>query len=571
MQLQIDKLGKVSITIEEGYWDINKDYDKLTVVEKQGTYGTFISRKPVPSGTVLTNREYWIPFSSLKEEIIIDYNKFINKYQPIIDDIVNRLNDEARLSKNIILVTYEELKTKRDEGSLIPGLWYQITDYTASTTQDNTNVGAGQFDILVLATSENTLSEEAKAVRHEGDTYYPDYVQFNAWKLWYCLDNDSNRFYWADEENGTGVIYRMIDEWNNDCPYDFKSIIFYHENIGDSLTFSRGSADDTENMSYDTSTFLYNGEILAKNNKITPYVTKIEVDYKQKTIQVLNFISLLAYTNLNGVSDYCKGIVQNNILENCYKCFILGCADNKIIDSSLYLSVNCMGNYIIRSTLNFYKGLFWANAIDISLQYNTISNSNIEVDRTSLAHGDCWPEAIQNSNIKNTEIYASCINIVKSNILYSAFPLHSGMMPIEILYSYVNDLAIDNNINNIPLVTIDSSVLNHNSLYIDTKHNISIRSSNLINNSNLYIKDIENCSIINTDSIYDVSGLTLENCSIHEVYSLDIEKDDNTLPIKYVELKNIGEQIGCIQIDESSNYHVIHENKRDNTLIADNL
>ena len=85
MELQTDKLGKVSITVEEGYWDINKDYDKLTVVEKEGTFGTFISRKPVPAGTELTNRNYWIPFSSLKEEILINYNAFLDKYQDQLD------------------------------------------------------------------------------------------------------------------------------------------------------------------------------------------------------------------------------------------------------------------------------------------------------------------------------------------------------------------------------------------------------------------------------------------------------------------------------------------------------
>lgn len=147
MQLQIDKLGKVSITVEEGYWDINKDYDKLTVVEKEGTFGTFISRKPVPAGTVLTNREYWIPFSSLKEEIIIDYNQFINKYQPIIDDIVNRLDQDSRLSKNIIPITYKELVILRSRRGLIPGLWYRITDYKTTTTQTDTSVGNVQFDI----------------------------------------------------------------------------------------------------------------------------------------------------------------------------------------------------------------------------------------------------------------------------------------------------------------------------------------------------------------------------------------------------------------------------------------
>lgn len=85
MQLFIDKLGKVAITVEEGYWDINKDYDKLVVVEKKGIFGTYISRKPVPAGTELTNRKYWIPFSSLQEEIVIDYNNFINKYKNILE------------------------------------------------------------------------------------------------------------------------------------------------------------------------------------------------------------------------------------------------------------------------------------------------------------------------------------------------------------------------------------------------------------------------------------------------------------------------------------------------------
>lgn len=47
-----------------------------------------------------------------------------------------------------------------------------------------------------------------------------------AWKLKYCLDNDTTRFAWADEERGRGVIYWMKDEHNNECPYDFKNIQF---------------------------------------------------------------------------------------------------------------------------------------------------------------------------------------------------------------------------------------------------------------------------------------------------------------------------------------------------------
>lgn len=102
MQLQIDKLGKVSITVEQNYWDINKDYDKLTVVEKEGVFGTYISRKPVPAGVVLTNRQYWIPFSSLKEEIIINYNAFLDTYGEQLataqDDIKTLIDEVAVLS-----------------------------------------------------------------------------------------------------------------------------------------------------------------------------------------------------------------------------------------------------------------------------------------------------------------------------------------------------------------------------------------------------------------------------------------------------------------------------------------
>lgn len=91
MKLQIDKLGKVAVTIEKDYWDINKDYDKLTIVQVEDSFGTYISRKPVLSGTVLTDREYWIPFSSLREDIVLDYNSFKAKYDLELTDVKNIL------------------------------------------------------------------------------------------------------------------------------------------------------------------------------------------------------------------------------------------------------------------------------------------------------------------------------------------------------------------------------------------------------------------------------------------------------------------------------------------------
>lgn len=109
MKLQTECLGKVSITVEEDYWNIEKSYDKLTVVEVEGSFATYLSRKDVPAGIYITDREYWIPFSSLQESIVLDYNSFIDKYSKKINQILTNLkNIESRVDRLDDLKEYNE-------------------------------------------------------------------------------------------------------------------------------------------------------------------------------------------------------------------------------------------------------------------------------------------------------------------------------------------------------------------------------------------------------------------------------------------------------------------------------
>lgn len=94
-----------------------------------------------------------------------------------------------------------------------------------TTAKADTRSAGHQFDVIVKALAADKLSEEAYAALHAGDTYFAN-SKLGAWKLWYSIDNDTNRFDWADATNGKGVIYRMIDEFGNDLPYDFKNIQF---------------------------------------------------------------------------------------------------------------------------------------------------------------------------------------------------------------------------------------------------------------------------------------------------------------------------------------------------------
>ena len=250
-------------------------------------------------------------------------SKVLKMLSDDINDGFNKMSSYISSSKensyNVVKITYADLVSLRNSYKLIPGQYYQIIDYVTTSSDENTMCANNYFDVVVLALDENSLSEEAYAVHSVRDDYFAS-SNLNAWKLWYCLDNDTNRFAWAgatkkvprlsisfpggwgdwmrnedlvlensdttyygyervegssgtdsytvfwftqeydseisdyinttgfyvpeggyemvpldvsiisitlkDVEIGKGVIYRMIDEFGNDCPYDFKNILF---------------------------------------------------------------------------------------------------------------------------------------------------------------------------------------------------------------------------------------------------------------------------------------------------------------------------------------------------------
>lgn len=130
---------------------------------------------------------------------------------------------------NIIEITYSELRSLRDNKSLATGQYYRITDYVTTCAEHgnhystvNTYSAGHQFDIIVMALSEDKLDENVSAVLHDGDTYFAD-CAISQWKIDYTIDNDTEKFRWASPD-GKGVIYYMEDEHGNACTYDFKNI-----------------------------------------------------------------------------------------------------------------------------------------------------------------------------------------------------------------------------------------------------------------------------------------------------------------------------------------------------------
>lgn len=223
---------------------------------------------------------------------------------------VSRIGTGGGSQTKSIKITYQELKTLRDNSELVPGQTYQITDYETITTEYETATANHYFDVVVTAESENTLAQQAYAAHSERDTdgYFAN-SDLSKWILNYSLDNAGSEFEWAPSDDGyvrrvyiygedfdypcllerdhysdtsvddkmlyafytsdyytyysdsedvtnesvvysyagetlenlsfivhegnfnpgKGIIYRMIDEFGNDLPYDFKNILIVNE------------------------------------------------------------------------------------------------------------------------------------------------------------------------------------------------------------------------------------------------------------------------------------------------------------------------------------------------------
>ena len=217
---------------------------------------------------------------------------------------------------NMTNITYSELKSLRDNSQLVPGAKYRITDYKTTTTQSNTKAVNNQFDIIVTADSSNTLNHIAHATKHDGVTYF-DNCDLEAWQLWYDIDNDTNKYEWADGTNGKGVIYRMIDDKNNDCPYDFKNIILYTNKFTSDTT----SDKYYYTFSYVVNNVLYDGTV--ESQVKTCYGNSMKI-FLSASIGKQS-ININIFRN-NDFTDSCH---SNTFGYNCYKnTFGYGCRAN---------------------------------------------------------------------------------------------------------------------------------------------------------------------------------------------------------------------------------------------------
>ena len=384
-------------------------------------------------GTVASKNYVDTQITEVGEGMTAMQEAFNSAYEALGTEI-NSLTEKTTAlevrATNAVKVTYTELKSLRDAGKLVAGTQYRITDYVTTTTQENTRSAGHQFDIIVTADDESTLNEEARAINHKFDNPDDDYFKdcnLSAWKIWYCLDNDSDRFAWAgigeligtikpttgsasgtytynssiskiifadriyalkigvrtqinpgppvyitktddytlvvEDEYGfvnghlgisvytvsqedKGVIYRMIDEFNNDIPYDFKNIQFKHPN--DTTTYPyyyyTFASDNVENNT--------DNSLSISNNCYSNTIKKFIYDYNKRKLNCIIFIGGMCYNNTFGNNCYSNtfgNLCFCNTFESYFQQNTFGnyCYDNSF---GYVCCNNTFGNYCRENT-----------------------------------------------------------------------------------------------------------------------------------------------------------------------------------------------------------------------------
>ena len=292
-------------------------------------------------------------YKAADAKVLRDANTYTNK------QIAKQLNDLEIAP--LIETTWLDLKKFKNANQLLPGRMYRITDYQTCTDQPDTTSADHVFDIIVIADDCCTLNEHARAIHRNNYTYFSN-SKLSSWELWYCFENDDTRFAWAST-NGRGVIYRMIDEYGNDCPYDFKNIKFDGK-----YTFDNAGNDGTRT-----------GDCF--ENIIKPYI----VEGKQH----LNNIVLEGVSQCNyfGRDSYDNKFVGNKIVRNyftsdCHSNTVISdgdkawLSDNNILcnfaNNTIEVSDFCqnhIGNYFHD---NYVKSAMLGNVIGDSCSNNTI-------------------------------------------------------------------------------------------------------------------------------------------------------------------------------------------------------
>jgi hypothetical protein len=360
--------------------------------------------------------------------------------------VKNLLDDE--LTADMIEIEYADLVALRNSSGLTSGMQYRITDYVTTVANVADAYSAEHpFDIIVFADDESTLNENVRFALHEGDTYFSS-CNIDAWEGKYSIDNNTDRFEWADVSGGTGVIYYLKDEFNNECPYDFKNVQYYYNKImfvsqfavtGKFTNQRYGTQviDGTTYYQYTTNDSGPWGTSAIYTTDSTLTTASNLYTISGETVTQITDISITNVFNGESVYTFSSGTTDNyidisltkttNVYDNVIKEYIGYEAGIQRLNFIYFLNEFCFNNHFgVNCHNNSFEKQCHSNTFGNGCRFNTFGyncNSNII---GADANNNVFRDSTQNNiigNHCNNNVFgeASSFNIIGNECTYNNF------------------------------------------------------------------------------------------------------------------------------------------------------
>lgn len=518
----------------------------------------------------------------------------------------------------VIPCTRQDLLYKKYYNELVEGAWYRIIDYSTIVLSEGVSSVDIKVDILILATSSNSLNENVYFVKKQEDDLYLIGSNVQAWKGKYCIENNTDRFdflnshlpYIVDSNNNSYVrdqdkdledlyawrkitnIYEAKNavEKGLDFPYSQEELYVYTKEENPTPQYGGTSyMDGYYGSPYEEtqSSQLFN----AYGNPMTPYYIKSVHPVSKGVIYYLedeygnnapyDFKSII-FTWKNDYAIEVQGYTFSDFAGSTFGTEASLQSNNKVYRNTIkenYTVLEKDSHTYQRLSLNkIAMGIpcvnnnFGVNCSDMFFLKETINNtwegSSSHNKFYSFVEGNHFYSTCSSNNIKIPFYY----NIVKKGFTFNNFelPTYSEIQS----YQDVNNLGCRNNTfgsncntNNFTMPVIENNIIGNdfrnnicegsvetwtngryttpNTLFIEANKNLvdcTIQNGCLSNR----IKGLCNASVgedFYNNCIYDMKncniGNSVDSCKLQHAEGIVIEGDNHKLNLETTTLKNV--------------------------------
>ena len=299
-----------------------------------------------------------------------------------------------------------------------------------------------------MAISTSEISQDARAIQHEGDEYFAN-SDLNSWQIRYRFTDLSKHFFdYIYPEDNKGVITWMRDEYGNECPYDFKNLLFErHAMLDYNLTsFVSDIALDAQKEAVQGFLSLMHGYMSTNLRDIWKYVcyggyvSESELASSDTTYTengepvVFNPSGGRMFVKINRRGDYLKEVDPNPTWLYTFMTFSLYTGDASL-NSAGELDLLCKDNHVEGSNV----------VLSEFCSYNKISGNDATIEYSNHNEARCSYSLLKagyfkSGSFEDSVIFTSSNSEIKKALNFYAYRVDNSIAAF-LQDKYVNTLV----------------------------------------------------------------------------------------------------------------------------------